>query len=483
MSGNVYLRWLTFTAAVVIIGWTWAVGVARYGGPDEPAHVIRAAAVGHGDLRGEVATGYEPGYRKVRVAAPLTTGDPACFRHSPTTTADCAVVSNPPGEIDVATSAGGAPPWYYLVVGVIVRVVSSGRTVLASRMAAVLWCAAILGLALLRAGRHARVWLLAAMTAPGWFLLGVVGTSGIEVALVLLALLEATRRFDRPAAVEWVTVPLAVCLVMRPAAAVDVVLVGLFLIGTVRPLDWRSGVRLALPLALAGSLTLWWNRWLDVPVTDRRTADSHPFATALNKSVHGIPTTIHQAIGALGWNEFFAPALAQASWLLALVVAVWWARSLRWHLLWASCGLVLPTIAELLVHRRIGEVWQGRYSIPFAIGGVLYAARVASPPRRLLRALLVSACIVEVATFHWTLRRYMVGMHGSLIMSDARWTPLVNAWLLIAVNAATMLWLVRLVCSDDRSDERSDERSDDVGEDVDQEVGAAGVVEHGQLPA
>ena len=465
-----YARWLTFTAALVIVGWTWAVAIARYGGPDEPAHVIRAAAVGRGDLRGDVATGYVSGYRKVHVAAPLTTGDPACFRHSDTTTADCAVASNPPGAIDVATSAGGAPPWYYAVVGLIVRAVASGRTVLAYRIAHVLCCATILGLALARASRSAGVWVLAAMMPPAWFLLGVVGTSGIEIALIVMSSMEAIRRFDRTAAVEWVTVPLAACVVMRPAAALDVVLVGLVLAPTLsRPFTLRLVTRLTVPLLVAAGASVWWNRWLDVPFTDRRTADSHSFSTALNKSIHGIPTTIHQTIGALGWNEFFAPALAQALWLLVLALAVWWARTMGWHLAWLACGVVLPTVAEVLVHRRIGEVWQGRYSIPFAIGGVLYAARAAAPPRWLVRAVLGSACVAEVATLYWTLRRYMVGWHGSLILRNAPWTPAVAAWLLIAANAVAIVWLARLVALHD------------VGEDVDQEVGAAGVVEDREL--
>jgi hypothetical protein len=421
-----------------------------------------------------VASGYQPGYRKVHVAAPLTTGDPACFRQSDTTTAECSAASDPPGEVDVATSAGAAPPWYYAIVGVIVRAVSSGRTVLSFRMAAVLCCAAILGLALARASRHTGMWLLAALTPPAWFLLGVVGTSGIEIALIVMAMLEALRRVDRRAPVEWITVPVALCLVMRPAAVLDVVLVALVLVPTLpQPFTVRLGARMVAPLLAAVGASVWWNRWLDVPFTDQRTADSHPFTTALNKSVHGIPTTVHQAIGALGWNEFFAPALAQLLWILAVAAAVWWLRSPRWFLVWTAAGLLLPTVAEVLVHRRIGEVWQGRYSIPFAIGGVLVAARAATPPRWLRRALLVSACVIELTTLYWTLRRYMVGSHGSLLLRQARWTPPVNAWLLLVLNAVAILGLSRLVASDDL---------DDVGEDVDQEVGTTGVVEHRQLP-
>ena len=57
------LVWLSALTAFAIIGCTWAFAIARYGGPDEPAHIIRSAAVAHGDLVGQPVAGLEPGYR------------------------------------------------------------------------------------------------------------------------------------------------------------------------------------------------------------------------------------------------------------------------------------------------------------------------------------------------------------------------------------------------------------------------------------
>ena len=59
-------------------------------------------------------------------------------------------------------------------------------------------------------------WIVAAMTPSAWFLIGVVGTSGIEIALVALALVEAVGRLRDPASsasLARVSVPLAICLV------------------------------------------------------------------------------------------------------------------------------------------------------------------------------------------------------------------------------------------------------------------------------
>ena len=110
MSGNERgLAALSATAALVIIGCTWAFAIARYGGPDEPAHVLRAVAVAHDDLPGKAVAGPEPGYRQVTVPAPLGSGDPSCFRHHETITAGCAVVTHGTGTTNVATSAGTVP--------------------------------------------------------------------------------------------------------------------------------------------------------------------------------------------------------------------------------------------------------------------------------------------------------------------------------------------------------------------------------------
>jgi hypothetical protein len=424
--------------------------VARYGGPDEPAHVIRAAAAAHGDLRGRPVDKLEPGYREVKVPGTFATGDPACYRHSETTTAACAVASNETADVGVATSAGTAPPWYYVVVGVITRVMSAGHSVMGYRMASVLLCALVFGYAMARAIEYGRgVWLMIALTPSSWFLLGVVGTSAIEIALIALALVEAVARFHpstRPQSLARVTMPLAICLVLRPAALIDIVVVALVLIPTLhRPLTKRQVVSLSLPLALAGIASLAWSRWTGLIFRDRRTADTESFLPALWRSLRGIQLTAHQAVGALGWNEFFAPFIAEAVWVGMLAfAAVWVVKSSTdrwWHLRWIALAVLLPTVVEVILHRRIGEVWQGRYSIPFAIAGVFYAARGPRPSPALMRALVIVGACAEVLTFWHTLRRYMVGLDGSMTLQGAAWRPPLNPWLLLAVNTAGIAWL------------------------------------------
>ena len=450
------MLWLSATAAFAIIGCSWALSIARYGGPDEPAHIIRAAGAAHGDLVGKPVDGFEPGYRQVRVSASLASGDPACFRHDDTITAACALATHGTAQVAVASSAGTAPPWYYVIVGVVARVLSGGNDAMGYRMAALLMCAAILGYALTRSRGHPLgVWLLIAFTPSAWFLLGVVGTSGIEIALVTLALVEAVNRFGDPprsASLDRVTVPLAICLLLRPAALIDVVVVALVLVPTVpRPIGKNQIARIAWPFAIVVVATIAWSQWSAFVVNDRRTADSDSLTKALDRSLHGIPTTVHQAVGALGWNEFYAPVVAQIAWIATLGVAVYWivrhSPDRWWPGRWIIAALVLPTIVEVVIHTRIGEVWQGRYSIPFAMAGVLYAGRVMAPSRSVLRALVIVASCAELLTLWHTLRRFMVGLDGSITLRHAAWEPPLNPWLLLAINGAAMAWLATIALS------------------------------------
>ena len=90
----------------------------------------------------------------------------------------------------------------------------------------------------------------------------------------------------------------------------------------------------------------------------------------------------------------------------------------------------------------------------------------------MMRILVIAAAVGEVVTLWWTLRRYMVGLDGSLTLGDARWQPPLNAWLLLGINAAAMAWLAAVVLA-----------SSDVGEHVDDVLSGAGVVVDRQLTA
>ncbi|HRE02349.1 MAG TPA: DUF2142 domain-containing protein, partial [Ilumatobacteraceae bacterium] len=150
---------------------SWSLATARYGGPDEPAHVLRAASVARGDVVGDPIDWLPPGYRMVTVAAGLTTGDPTCYRHNAALPATCAHADPAAtGLGEAGSSAGTYPPYSYALVGLPARLVGGGGSVLAHRVIAAAWCAAILAVAFWRARRIAGPLLITAVMPAAWFL-------------------------------------------------------------------------------------------------------------------------------------------------------------------------------------------------------------------------------------------------------------------------------------------------------------------------
>ncbi|MFN6121194.1 MAG: DUF2142 domain-containing protein [Actinomycetes bacterium] len=409
----------------------WAAATGRYGGPDEPAHVVRAHAVAHGDLLGDPVPGLPPGYRAVTVPASLGTGDPACYRHDPTVPSDCAAAQGSgsgSGSVTVATAAGTNPPLAYALVGLPVRLVGAGNDPFAYRLVSV----GLLALALALVVRRAR-WsvptaaLAAAVVTPSaWFLWGVVNPNALEVALVALAAAGVTTARGRPgvADVWWTAVPLALAVAMRPVAA----LWALALV-VVCEIEWRGGLTRATRAVLWGvpavgaATVLAWSRWSSLVVQDDRTARTGSRLDALRDSIGGLPRSGAELVASLGWLEYRAPWVAIVAWVMAVGLVVRTRPTVRpasWWVLGVAL-VVVPVVFEVALHDRIGLIWQGRYGLPVAAAAAVLALGSGTRPAGSRACVVASAtaATVLVAT-HWTVaRRAAVGTHGSWFFEGA----------------------------------------------------------------
>jgi Predicted membrane protein (DUF2142) len=435
--------------ALVLI--CWAATIGRYGGPDEPAHVLRAHAVAHGDLLGDPADGLPPGYRTVTVPSSLGTGDPACYRHDPTVTSGCAA-GEQGGVVSVATSAGTNPPLYYALVGLPVRLFGAADDPLAYRLAAVALVAIALGLvaARLRTTPTRRALALAAVAPSAWFLWGVVNPNALEIALVALA---ATGVVGRPAPKEtsgphddavdaasdaatsdcwWVSIPLAIAIAMRPIAAVWAVTVIVLAVLAARRDRRLATVRqravLVVPPVLMVAAVAAWNAWSGLVVDDERTAGTGSTFHAVASSAGGLPRTAAELVASMGWLEYWAPWPAVVAWGVAVgsIAAAGRPRvpTSNWLVLAAALVLV-PVAFEVAWYERVGLIWQGRYSLPVAAIAVVVACAspttAAHPSRtRWLPMVAVVAAAAGVQLTFWNAaRRYAVGTDGSWWFRDA----------------------------------------------------------------
>lgn len=413
---------------------TWSLGTARYGGPDEPAHVLRAAAVADGQIYGELAPGLPPGYRSVLVPATLATGDPACFRLESARTGSCSQSTTRPGMISVATSAANNPPLYYSLIGYPPKWLGRASDAGTYRLVAVIgnWFVLILLALRLRCYGHRALVMLATITPAAWFLFGVVNPNGLEIALIALAWVGVARLPHSPrsvGALMWIGGPVAVAIAVRPVAIFAfAAILGVVISARV---GWRQLLILGSAPTLAIVAVAAWNLSIGLTVSDSRTKVSATPSAALWHSLTSLSTNFGQAIGSLSWLELRAPWPVAALWgaTMAATIGVtllaarpsrlgaWW--------LWLGTLVLTPIVFTVATYARIGYIWQGRYSIPTLIGlAALYLRSAGVQRLRLSPLWLGSYALGEVTTFWVALRRYVVGTNGSWWFAQSlRWEP------------------------------------------------------------
>ena len=455
-------------SCLVIVSCSFALLTGRYGGPDEPSHVIRAAAVAHGQLRGADAPGMVDGFRLVEVPLRIGTGDPQCFRHDPRITPQCAVPTTDRGTIVVATAAGTYPPYYYAVIGVAARLLGQSDNPQAYRLASALLVAIVLGIALLRLRKWASTGaalMLSAMLPPAaWFLFGMVNPNSLEIALFALAWVgvgeflvekDGLRSAGGLTVAAWAV---AAAVLIRPVAVLAVpTLLVVLVTGTARrqwvPMCNRRRISLLLaPLVGAGVLTTGWHLALATASRDVRTASTIPFTAALRRSFEGTTDTVREMVGSLGWLEYSSPNHAQAAWWAVVGVSAAAALFAGRRLTIAFVATVIsvlavPLVFELVMYRRVGFIWQGRYSISAMLGVAVVGATALtalSPEqqrrfRRAARTLPVLAAGSLLLTQWHAARRYTVGIDGSWRLGPGDgWQPPVHPWLLLATSAVAL---------------------------------------------
>jgi Predicted membrane protein (DUF2142) len=442
---------------------TWALAIARYGGPDEPGHVLRADAVADGHLLGDTVPGLVTGFRAVTAPAGIATGDPKCFRHDKHVAARCAVPDpGVSGKRRVASSAGTNPPWYYAAVGLPVRLIGDLGEATWYRLVAAVLFAVTVAVAIVRARRvgagNGVLIVVVALSPVAWFLGGVVNPSSAEIALSLVAWIgiERVRVAEHVSGrdLAWIGGPAGLAILIRPIAAI-VVLTMLAVVWMVRrgarALDWRQWARLLSGPAAAVLSSVVWSRWSGVAVSDDRVSAHGSVAHIFWQAVTGTADTVHEIGGSLGWLEYSAPWPAQWVWWAAVIgcgVGAWRSNGkLRGTWLFIAAGtLIVPIAFETVLAGRLGFIWQGRYSIPTAMGLVVIGSArwTTSLNRRrgLVATVLAVGATIEVATLWTALRRYTVGTNGSWFFTDAKWHPPLPPFVLLGANAALMTVLV-----------------------------------------
>lgn len=471
------VRWWALFVAFTSLGGIWALATPLYGVPDEPAHAIYSAAA----IRGEL---FEPGDgNRVEVVVPAdfaAAGNvPVCYAFQPEVPAGCAAAYPAvSGDATVVTTAGRYPPAYYLYVGLATFVGEGAQTVYLMRLLTAVLVGALLASATCAVlERQRRRWTLCALALSAtpmlFFFAGSVNPQAPEIAAAVLlwvsghALLQTMR--DEPGralrlgdpVLRRVVVGAAVLGLARPLSLLWLAVVVLcLLVAFASGASLRSFVSARagwLAIAIVGATSLFTLGWVllrnsliqqDVPIF----ADL-PLDEAIVTVVEKADNEYREMIGVFGWRDNAAPGVAYVVFtlLLGALLLVGLSAAKKRHLIvlggLAATVVLLPGALDLSEYESSAFAWQGRYTLPIAVGVPLLLGMVADGRDADRRSVLpadhtllprvpalfaTGLVVVHVASFVGALNRNVHGVSGWWFMSEPGWSPPMPSLVLVS---------------------------------------------------
>jgi hypothetical protein len=436
----------------------------RGAGPDEPSHVVRAAGLARGDVRGTATS--DPHLRVFDVPGWAGQPDPGCYAFQPDQGASCASVTDSSNPTSTA--------WSYPLLGHVAPAIGTllpgdARTMWASRAMHTLACVVLVGAALaqlIRRGRRvSAAALLLAMTPTAIFSMAVVNPSGMAIAGAigmwvfgadLLRAAGAGVPADR-ATTWWLVASWCSAVLPRDDGLLWVASIAITLLVTNRVgvSDAVTALGVGASTVIAAS-TLAAAAWFVFAGTDLVPlpvdASGHELARLI---VDRTGAHLYEAVGQLGWLDTPIPTLAFIAWWVGAAVLAG-ANLAHGHVRAAAipvavlaATLAISWIVEYIQAPDAGLFWQGRYSLPLFVGVVL-----AVDNDRLDRpsSVAVERGVAGLAVCCWLLgmaqmqRRFGVGINGT--WAPWRWDTWSNpvpSWVLLivfVVAAVAITWTI-----------------------------------------
>jgi hypothetical protein len=451
-----------------------------YSAVDEPLHVVKAVTIARGQWVGDDLPASEipadAPYRNgwVNFDLPSVYGEAEissqCFRGGDHVEepANCFTFTGSREVVPIVSLDSRYPPAYYLAVGLPARLVPDGpNAVRVMRLVSVAIVAALLASAVvtLRRLRHpapALVGLLVATTPMVFHLAGSVNPNGVEIGAAIalwvsgiVLVREAPDTIDRRV-VARVAVAAVVLTLARPGspAFAFLILVALAILAgrvALAALLRSSAIRVAaVVVAVAAVLQVAWNQlvhpnYFGVPI-----AEVVPRSDVVRFAFGKTIGYYQQSIGVFGSPDFQVNTLTILLWSAlvgGLLFAALMSAPRRFLLVMAAvlvATVVIPVAADVSQADRFTYAWQGRYTMPLALGlPILAGLGLAESPlarvlgrRRVLVGVAGGFALAQFLAFAEVLQRYTVGIDGPLDFAlDPVWRPPVPGALLLLVVA------------------------------------------------
>ncbi|HEX5469021.1 MAG TPA: DUF2142 domain-containing protein [Gaiellaceae bacterium] len=465
LTSRTYLPALVAGVAYAVLALSWAVGNPPFAAPDEPAHYLRALAVGDVSLAGNM---------DVEVPAGLWfTRDPGCNKFHPEQSAACVDALVPTDRsLTVESAAGLYPPAAYLLSGAAARLESNaqdadraGRLVLVG-ISSVLFVLAAVLLWSHEAGYVSLVGLAVAVTPMVIFVSSMLTNSALETSAGLM-FAAAIIRLARPGRHSaWVWAAAAVSGGLMTVARTTGILWMCFGVALYCILVGLSGLResvrisrtpvigAAVVLVAAAAANRAWEATYGTDVA-REGPLAYPWTDKIGEAFSRLDRLGREWIGTFGWLDTTLPKPVFLAWLvlgaalvaLALVVG----RPRQRLALLVALGLAVASAVLLSATLRAGELGgnvQARHLMPFLVVIPLLAGELVTQ-RRLPRwsihvtlAIVSFTAAIHVIAWYWNARRQAVGTDGSILfLSHSAWAPPLGwaFWLVVTIAAAALL--------------------------------------------
>jgi len=484
MKTGGWQRWRVFVAAWVLLSALavcWSIATPISGAPDEPAHIIKAAAVARGEVIGKPS----PAGQIVHVPQYIAyTPTQTCYAFHPQVLPTCSAA--PTGDqwktVTSTTSAGLYNPSYYALVGWPSLIFHDDSGVYAMRIMSGLISSLFLAVTLMMIWTWKRRWLpvlgFAVATTPMVFFLdGVVNPNSLETTATLAAFTAVLsivrsphpRLLTERAAIAIVSAAVAVNMRGLSPLWVAVAVLAPFLLmswSETRVLAKKLEVKVAIiVIAIAAVAAVVWIRLsnsLAAGLTAPQTAVSGfgVGASPLRGFEEIFVGTFDYGqgiVGEFGWLDTPAPTPVFFVWS-ALIAALFVAgvvflrgRSLVFALALIGAIILLPPLTQAIYITRGGIIWQGRYALPLFVCVVLGLAKglsermpepEGSAHRRLIGLVLTAWGLAQFYSFAVALKRYAVGASATSwkkLLVDPTWSPPGGTILILAVTAVAVV--------------------------------------------
>ena len=464
---------------------TWGLASPLASVPDEPAHVVRAAAVWHGQLGGEtVDLPPDPNVPELELQAtevrvPLyyaRLGEiPGCHAGRVNVPASCSPTIETDGTlVDTVTTAGIYTPAFYALVGWPSRLFASSAGVYAMRATSILVSAVMLTLAVacLKRILDPNVALIAvwvAATPMVHYLAGSVNPNGVEVAAAIAAWAAALAvcsaavrgRLDRFALVAFV---LSAALMvptrtLGPLFCAGIVLAALVFSGP-RALGFLVRERWvwigAAAVAAVALASVAWTVVID-PVGNTSGTLLPENESLFLGLVAAVDDWARQMVAIFGWLDTGPVTIPVVLWggvtVMLLVLGSLGGRRWRVGGLAALVGatLFVPVAIQSQVAGEHGINWQGRYLLPVAVGVPMVALLAAGDSRLLERLslrrvgwIVLVGCGVALVTAHVVvMQRFGIGLGPGAArnwLTESTWDPPLPMAVLFGLAIVGAFW-------------------------------------------